>query len=107
MSNRVMVNPEARSPYQRYGKTPYPYPAWVREARDPPADILKELERARAAVKKQHQRTPSAPTAHSERERGGTAPLGTPRPTGRPHTHRPVRPAAQERRGDPRTVASA
>lgn len=44
---RPITNPDATSPYQRRGKHPYKYAAWVTEARDPPFAIQQELAAAR------------------------------------------------------------
>lgn len=45
---RPIVRPDARSPYQKYGKTPKKYPSWVSERSDPPLRIRQELAAARA-----------------------------------------------------------
>jgi hypothetical protein len=40
------VRDDARSPYQRYGKTPFKYSPWVTEKRNPPLPIQQQLFKA-------------------------------------------------------------
>ena len=52
VSARPVVNKDARSPYGRYGKRPYVYPAWVVNKQPPPPEIQEELRLAGEEVRR-------------------------------------------------------
>lgn len=75
--NRPIIHPDARSPYRKYGKTPFHYSAWVREGRDAPEDIQRELRQARNAASNQERGSRRRPPGRgAPGERGGAVALG-------------------------------
>lgn len=121
---RPIVNPDARSPYQRYGKHPYKYPGWAEKPKAErdrayivpiPREIAEELWIARrAAAQKVEQQIASfqrqqrafraddpfqPPSAFA----GFDAPLVPPRPARWADAYRPVRAHGPRRAGHPGT----